>query len=218
MSDVNHLVNKRPVAFKEAVRDCVGDDVPDPITPEMLLYGRSLPSVNCIPSLQPIDDDHDPDYASPSKCIKESFNKLQKVRTKMLDLYREEFFSKLLEQAVDQKDRYTVKKHDHIHRGDIVLIKEKFLKANDYPLALVTETTINDLGEITSAKMKRGDTGEIVCRHANTLIPLLQLNKQHEQVENYSNSQPEIQESGVGRPIRSAAKLAAKNITDQLSS
>lgn len=213
ISDVNHLVNKRPVAFKEAARDTFGDDIPDPITPEMLIYGRSLPSVGCIPSLHPVDED--PDYVA-SDNIRGAQSKLLKVRTNMLNLYREEFFSKLLEQAVDQKDRYCIKKHDLLHPGDVVLIKEKFQKSNDYPLALVKQTTINDLGEVTSAILKRGDTGEVVHRHASTLIPLLQLNQECLPAGTDTNFPAELKQPIASRPKREAATKAAKRIADQL--
>ena len=51
-----HLVNRRPVAFKDSLRDTTGDTVPEPITPEVLIHGTSLISVNLLPSLQEVND------------------------------------------------------------------------------------------------------------------------------------------------------------------
>ena len=47
-------MNRRPIAFKEALRDCnPNQDVPESITPEMLLKGTEIVDVNIIPRLQP---------------------------------------------------------------------------------------------------------------------------------------------------------------------
>ena len=46
------LVNKRPIAFKEGSRDNdVNQMIPNPITPEMLIRGYELVSLNLIPGL-----------------------------------------------------------------------------------------------------------------------------------------------------------------------
>ena len=54
VAQATNLVNRRPVAFKESLRDG-SFDTPDIITPEKLLKGYELPSINIIPELQ--DDD-----------------------------------------------------------------------------------------------------------------------------------------------------------------
>ena len=56
---VVHLINRRPVAFKDALRGTIGKDIPDPITPECLIHGYDLISVNIIPELQV---DSEPDW------------------------------------------------------------------------------------------------------------------------------------------------------------
>ena len=55
-----HLVNRRPIAFKESLRDTSGEAIPDTVTPEMLIHGRELTSINVIPHLQS-NPDQDPD-------------------------------------------------------------------------------------------------------------------------------------------------------------
>ena len=50
-----HLVNRRPISFKAGLRnDSVILTIPSQITPEILLHGHELVSVNIIPDLQPI--------------------------------------------------------------------------------------------------------------------------------------------------------------------
>ena len=54
-----------------------------------------------------------------------------------------------------------------------MLPKEVNTKPNHYPLALVKETVVNDLGEITGAIVFKGKSRESVKRHSSTIIPLL---------------------------------------------
>jgi len=170
ISEVTSLVNKRPIAFKEAAREDEVSPCVTAITPEMLIHGYSLPSLNVIPGLQPIPDD--PDYVPYSNSsIVDRFDKLRKVRSAMLQLYREEFLTNLLSQSVDRKDRYKPVLHRSVSPGDIVLLKENFTKAVDFPLAIVQSVFTNNLGEVTSAKVKKGCTNEIVTRHSSTIIP-----------------------------------------------
>ena len=43
VSKTMHVINRRPISFKEALRDfTTEEEMPEPITPEMLLYGREL--------------------------------------------------------------------------------------------------------------------------------------------------------------------------------
>ena len=53
MSKTIYLINKRPIAFKNALRDS-SLEVPDPITLEMLIRGYELTSIHLIPDLQPV--------------------------------------------------------------------------------------------------------------------------------------------------------------------
>ena len=48
------LCNKRPIAFREALRDSgVGGELPAPITPEVLLRGHDLVTLNIITLYSP---------------------------------------------------------------------------------------------------------------------------------------------------------------------
>ena len=59
---VVHLVNRRPIAFKSALRDFSGTEVPEPITPENLIRGYNVVSLNIIPDLHP-DSIDDPEWS-----------------------------------------------------------------------------------------------------------------------------------------------------------
>ena len=174
LAQVKHLLNKRPVAFKDTVRVSPADEDVEPISPELLLFGRELPTLN-------LQFHHrDPDWQSPTPKDSEQINKQLKkyieTKNKLNQLYNEEFIQKLLDQSIDKRNRYSSTFHNSLNVGDIVLLKDEYVKANQYPMGRVIRTTCNDLDEVTGAEIKKGRTGEIVKRHITSVIPLLKFN------------------------------------------
>ena len=175
VANATHLVNRRPVAFKDSLRDN-GLVAPKAISPEQLIHGFALPSVNIIPSIQAIsfhDLEGDRNY-DPVEKIKTVDDKLRNVRTKLIEAYNVEFLPQLIAQATNDKSRYKPVSHDPIQVGDIVLLKEEHTKQCNYPMARVKRITLNELGEVTGAVLLKGSTGETVRRHSSVIIPLLQ--------------------------------------------
>ena len=172
-----HMVNRRPVAFKEALRDSV--DVPEPITPEKLIHGHELVSINVIPDLQSIPSESDPDWQmdNPPQVILDRYSKLRKVRSKLIECYNNEFMASLVNQAVSTKGRYKPVSHKTLQKGDVVLIKESYTKPINYPMGIVKEVVKNINDEVTGASVLKGKTREVVKRHVTTLIPLLSINE-----------------------------------------
>ena len=176
-SQTIHLVNRRPIAYKESLRDNNSNELPQAITPEILLHGFDLTSVNIIPSLQSVDLEQaniDENF-SPTENIRDSYVKLRNIRSQLMKLYNEEFLPHLISQATDDKTRYKPKLHKKLCVNDIVLIKEENVKQTNMPMAIVESITTNELGECTGAIVRKGTTGERVKRHATVLIPLLQM-------------------------------------------
>ena len=170
------LVNKRPVAFKESLRSLDIDDVPFCITPQMLVRGYETFSLNIIPYIQGDNSDSsDPSFTpmESSAEIVRGYEKLARVRARLLDVYHSEFLTTLVSQAVDKKDRYLPVQHKPIKPGDIVLLVDKHLKRYHYPMARVCEVETNSLGEVTAAYLFKGATREKVYRHVTSLILLL---------------------------------------------
>ena len=134
-----HLVNRRPIALKEVLRENSVQDVP-----EVLIRGYDLPSLNVIPELQSIDEEWSPKNAQ--DLIRIRYDKLKKVRKKLIDLYNDEYISNIVNQAVNLKDCYKPVTHHDLQEGDIVLIKDNFCKQSNYPMAVVKEVirNIND--------------------------------------------------------------------------
>ncbi|RXG53621.1 hypothetical protein Avbf_13496 [Armadillidium vulgare] len=200
-----HLVNRRPVAFKEALRDSGQEDIPAAITPEILLKGHELISLNIIPNLQPdpeTEDDIDISWTTDDTInhIKDSYEKLKKVRSNLIEIYNSEFLSQLAQQATDRKSRYMPKTHSKLEIGDIVLIKEPFLKPSNYPMGKVEQVQINVNNEVTGATLLKGNK-ERIKRHVSSLIPLLK-RKTRETTEKVTVNTEKIKTS---RPQRKAA-------------
>ena len=169
-----HLINRRPIALKDSLRD-KETDVPEVITPEQLIHGFTLPSVNIIPSMQGTDVQDvqlDKDY-DPVEKIKDVDEKLRKIRSNLISIYNAEFLPQLITQATNEKSRYKPVTHKPIGVGDIVLLKEDHTKQSNYPMARVKKITLNELGEVTGATVFKGRTKETVKRHSSVIIPLL---------------------------------------------
>lgn len=118
------LVNKRPVAFKQSVRTDITNDteVPAPITPEMLLKGHNLLTMNIVTEREESCWEPGSDY-DPVEHEKSKFYKLSGVRKKPVDAYHDEFISTLVSQAVNFKDRFKPVMHKSFEKGDLVPIR-----------------------------------------------------------------------------------------------
>ena len=174
LAQVKHLLNKRPIAFKDIVRIPPSEEDLEPISPEMLLHGRELPTLNL--QFHHRDPDWEPQVLNGSDQINKQLRKYIETKNKLNQLYNEEFIQKLLDQSIDKDNRYHPTFHNTINVGDIVLLKEEYVKAHLYPMGRITKTVVNDLGEVTGVEIKKGKTGEIVKRHVTSVIPLLKLN------------------------------------------
>ena len=153
IAQAKYYVNKRPITFKAALRDCAIDTmVPEPITPELLLTGYESVALNIIPEKELIDDDWEPGSNRMDK-IRDHYGKLSGIRQRMREAYNEEFLGTLLELSDDMKGRYIPVNHHKLTPGDIVLLKEDFTKAINYPMAMVLKTTENSLGEVTDVEV-----------------------------------------------------------------
>ena len=210
--EANHLINRRPIAFKDALRDCsVKELVPSPITPEMLIKGYELVSINIIPDLAAKFTESDQDFeTSQPKSIANTYEKLCSVRKKLISIYASEFIPGLIDQATDVKERYKKVKNISLRPGDLVLLKETFCKPSKYPLAIVREINNNDLGEVTDIVVMKGSTREEIKRHVSSIIPLLSFDADNNQnsVSDEHNKLDEHSAINNRAPKRAAAQRA----------
>ena len=90
-----HVANRRPIAFRDSVRDPPLNDLSLAITPEMLLHGHELTSLNIIPDLQESDVE-DPNFnpqAFESDEVRTRYAKLKSSRLRLTNLYHSEFLA-----------------------------------------------------------------------------------------------------------------------------
>ena len=150
----------------------------------------------------------DLDFAlDPVDRIRDQYLKLNKVRTNLFELYNSVFLTQLISQATNDKTRFQPVTHQQISVGDLVLLKEVNTKPTNYPIGLVQQLQINDLGEITGAVVLKGATGEQVKRHSSVLIPLLSVNDNADPCNDVSDATtvPLLSESTSPRRRRAAA-------------
>ena len=167
------IANKRPIAYVESLRQpSTMEAPPAPITPEILLRGHDLVTLNVIPS-QPtdVDPDWDPNCDRDAH-IRGSFTALNKNRQQLVDIYQDEFLANLTRQATNTPGRYVSTKHEKLEVGDLVLLKQDHFKAVNFPMGIVKEVVINSIGEVTDAIILKGNK-EKVKRHVHSLILLL---------------------------------------------
>ena len=110
------------------------------------------------------------------------------------------FLTNLVGQATKDAGKYKPVAHKRLEVGDVVLLKEKFTKAIDYPLGVVREIVVNDLDEVTGATVLKGKSKELVKRHVNSLVYLFSPH-----VDVLENKSSECDEKVAERPKRSAA-------------
>ena len=203
-----HLINRRPVAFKDALRDTENlNDIPELITPEKLIHGYELFSINTIPALQQTDDEWVP--VDINDHIRGTYTKLQKVRSNLIRKYNEEFLTNLIHQATNVKNRYKPVPHNSMKVGDLVLLREDFCKPVNYPMGIIKDVIINDINEVTGATVMKGNR-ELVKRHCSTLIPYLSKCDNTDSVSDSSNCDisDQVDQNKKNRVKRKAAVLS----------
>ena len=84
----------------------------------------------------------------PVSHIKDSYLKLRKVRSNLIDLYNSEFLAQLVHQATNNKSRYKPVSHQKLQIGDIVLLKEPLHKPANFPMGIVREVKLKYLTQI----------------------------------------------------------------------
>ena len=197
IEQTRHIINRRPIAFKESLRSNDGEDVPEAITPEKIIKGFELNSINVIPDLQN-DPTDDPAWlpSDPINGIIRQYDKLKRVRKNLKKIYESEFLQTLIKQATNEKKRYVPCSHKNLKIGDVVIIKEENTKIHHYPMGIVTDILVNHNGEVTGATILKGKTREVTKRHSSNIIPILSPSKETEK----GNPKPETMPSSISIP------------------
>ena len=178
ISQTIYLVNKRPISFKDSLRENDNVELPEVITPELLVTGRNKSVLNILPLSSAIEDG-DEDWllkVDRGELLKQQFAKVNKVMKSLGETYEYEFINRLIDQSTDKPGRYRPVSHEKIDIGDIVLLKDPFLKVFNYPMGIVQKVYVNSIDEVTDIEVLKGKTGEVVKRHVSSVIPLFRPN------------------------------------------
>lgn len=103
------------MAFKEALRDDEGNDLPTVLTPELLTKGRELVALNVVPELQPEfagEEDWSPND-SPDK-LWQQMKQLRSIRGRLGVIYHDQFRENLIDMATNVGGRYSPVKHSFV--------------------------------------------------------------------------------------------------------
>ena len=192
--------NKRPLYRQEALRECNPDDQFQVLTPEFLKFGYE----NAILEVGDFSND-DSEVWEPAAVVDfVDFRKLKETKDRLRQHYHSEFLYGLIDQATKLKNKYLPVHHENVGVGDIVLIKDSFVKAPNYPLAKIVSVVRNSIGEVTQAILLKGNKS-IVKRDTSSIIPLVKSEQPGEVSEDVGHLEnPSIVRS-CGRPIRQAA-------------
>ena len=153
------------------------------------------------------------EFDHPSLIVKSNFDKLNKVRSNLKEIYHKEFIGSLISHSVSDKDRFKPVKHNLINKGTIVLLKEDFTKPHNFPMGIVKDIVVNDLGEVTAAIIRKGSNREIVKRHSSTLIPLLD---SEIDFNSEDNSVPKANIANESGRIKRKAAIKSADLTRQI--
>ena len=109
-----------------------------------------------------------------------------------------------MDQATKLKGKYIPVTHENVNKGDVVLIKDTFVKAPNYPLGKVLEVVYNTLGEATQVELLKGKKS-VVRRDISSVI-LLVKNEQPDDAVGGKNESSSLEGTMTGtRPKRKAA-------------
>ena len=205
------IVNRRPITFKEVLRNNdPNEELPTPITPDMLIRGAETIEINIVPQLQP---ELTSGWEDSEKLVS-SFQKLAECRKNMIEYYNSEFVVNLIQQSVDKKHRYAPIPHYKLKVGDIVITQEPNMKSAHWPLGIVIKVFENINSEITHVLIRKGNRS-IIRRHVNTIIYLLSSDLSETEGEKGSYTQTGEEEcASPPNPIlkRASAKKGRENI------
>ena len=202
--------NKRPLTY-QALREQNPDDDYQVISPEFLKYGYET-AVLDINSLR----DTDVDWYKEDEDSYKKVKRLMDIKDRLREHYHSEFLYGLLDQATKNKNKYIPVKHQRLHKGDVVLIKDSFVKAPNFPLAKVLEVVENSIGETTQAVLLKANKN-IIKRDISSLILLVKKEQleptvceDNESFRDSSSFDPEV------RPKRLAAIRSQEKIKSMI--
>ena len=205
VAEAKALINKRPIGFRNMLSaNEVDPECPFVITPELLLRGYEVPSLNILPGFSDPEETENLDWSPNSSKVFKDFKLLNVTKSKIFNIYEQEFLRNLEAQATTLPNRY--KKHGQyeVRVGDLVAIETNLVKPYHYPLGIVTDLELNDLQEVNAVTVRKANN-ERIRRHPSDIILLLH-STEMDGVTPMSEHPPDndIEQEPLARPTRSA--------------
>ncbi len=163
--------NKRPITCLAGLRDQNVNNSFNVLTPEILKFGYETCVLEVNVPQHDLDTWVDKDLIDP-RIAYANVNELLKVKDRIRDGYYSEFLYALIDDATRIRDKYLPIKHQILSVGDIVLIRDPYVKSSAYPMAVVTCITKNSLQEVTKAVVMKAN-GSKLSRDVSDLILLI---------------------------------------------
>jgi hypothetical protein len=175
--EVEALVNERPLTYTFSELDEL-----IPLTPSMLLYGRSL---TLVPQHDVTQDElSDPDYSVDPNILDKRSKHLDLVIKQCWKRWKTEYLPQLREAHCANTKSRGLATQNMIKVGDVVLVHNDIEKRSHWPLAVVTKLNTGHDGFVRSAEIrtKNGTTNRPIVK----LYPL-EVSSQTEISENDQN-------------------------------
>ena len=220
--EMQHCINRRPISFKNSLRDSLNAEMIEPVTPEQLIKGYSVDSIIISPAIHIEPEMWTPDRSNVNS-FKTDLQHLKESRECLAKVYNEEFLQSLMHQATNSPKRYAPAAHRPLKRGDVVLLKDPFTKALNYPMGIITKVVKNSLDETTAAYVFKGATREKVYRDSSSLILLVPNDDENDETQDdLPDSDPQAGNDGsmpvaMQRPRRKAAEARRRFLHDLIA-
>ena len=148
--EIETILNNRPIC------NDYGDDIGDVLTPNHLIFGRRLESINIHRANDGAED-------APNRRVKQ----LECMLEYFWGIWRTEYLTSLRDRHTSSKAKPSI-----VAAGDIVLVYEKKQPRHMWKLGRVLEVKRSRDGAIRSAKVLLGSTKITVERPVNKLYPI----------------------------------------------
>ena len=167
--EIEALINERPLTFVST-----HIDEPEPLTPSMLVHGRSL---MLLPRHFVNESElNDPDYGVNHNSLCKKHERLNILVQQCLKRWRTEYLPCLREAHVANEKRRGLESPNNVKIGDVVLVHSNVNSRLQWPLADVTKLNSGNDGCVRSVEIrtKQGITNRPIAK----LYPLeITLNK-----------------------------------------
>ena len=163
VTEIETVVNERPITYQH----CSLNE-PTPLTPSMLVNGRSL-----LMMPHPVvtnDKLNDPDFGNSNKILNQRAKQTDALFHQLWSRWKREYLPALRESHMHNSKNNKGTSKNIIEVGDVVLVHEDNTKWSHWPLAVVLKLKFGNDGLVRSAEIRMREA--VSNRPINKLYPL----------------------------------------------